>query len=198
MALPNARRCLGCYLLARLSHHCLETLCDATLPFPSPHTPTNQQENSIKSHMGRQNTLLPAEVDFHSRKRPKRPRRDDDIQGSTWRRCSLARVLSVALCCLCCLKRAAGEVRSVSRVYHSACLERGQSYWDYENFQLSSVGWEDVDRYEVTGRLGFGRFSEVRWLRRTRPQSPRGLYAGSEQIVAVQICMCVVFLTELV
>lgn len=55
-----------------------------------------------------------------------------------------------------------GEVRSVSRVYHSACLERGQSYWDYENFQLSSLGWEDVDRYEVTGRLGFGRFSEVR------------------------------------
>lgn len=50
----------------------------------------------------------------------------------------------------------------MSRVYHSACLERGQSYWDYENFQLSSVDWENPDRYEVTGRLGFGKFSEVR------------------------------------
>lgn len=49
----------------------------------------------------------------------------------------------------------------MSRVYHSACLERGQSYWDYENFRLSSLQWEDVDRYEVNGRLGFGRFSEV-------------------------------------
>lgn len=49
----------------------------------------------------------------------------------------------------------------MSRVYHSACLERGQSYWDYENFRLSSLRWEDVDRYEVNGRLGFGRFSEV-------------------------------------
>lgn len=46
-------------------------------------------------------------------------------------------------------------------MYHSACLERGQSYWDYENFRLSSLRWEDVDRYEVNGRLGFGRFSEV-------------------------------------
>lgn len=49
----------------------------------------------------------------------------------------------------------------MSRVYHSACLERGQSYWDYENFRLNSLRWEDVDRYEVNGRLGFGRFSEV-------------------------------------
>ena len=49
----------------------------------------------------------------------------------------------------------------MSRVYHSACLERGQSYWDYENFRLSSLRWEDVDKYEVNGRLGFGRFSEV-------------------------------------
>lgn len=49
----------------------------------------------------------------------------------------------------------------MSRVYHSACLERGQSYWDYENFRLSSLRWENVDRYEVNGRLGFGRFSEV-------------------------------------
>lgn len=75
------------------------------------------------------------------------------------------RVLSLAVAA-CLLSGArlsvVAEVRSVSRVYHSACLERGQSYWDYENFQLSSVGWEDVDRYEVTGRLGFGRFSEVR------------------------------------
>lgn len=49
----------------------------------------------------------------------------------------------------------------MSRVYHSACLERGQSYWDYENFRLSSLEWEDGERYEVTGRLGFGRFGEV-------------------------------------
>lgn len=68
----------------------------------------------------------------------------------------------LVLACLVSAKRSGAEVRSVSRVYHSACLERGQSYWDYENFQLNSVDWEDVDRYEVTGRLGFGRFSEVR------------------------------------
>ncbi|CAM9318921.1 unnamed protein product [Choristocarpus tenellus] len=53
------------------------------------------------------------------------------------------------------------EVRSVSKVYHSACLERGQRYWDYENFQLASLEWEDVERFEVTRRLGCGRFSEV-------------------------------------
>ncbi|CAM9148695.1 unnamed protein product [Hapterophycus canaliculatus] len=77
-------------------------------------------------------------------------------------RCSLARA-STAVVLWCCLlvRPSAGEVRSVSRVYHSACLERGQSYWDYENFRLSSLHWEDVDRYEVNGRLGFGRFSEV-------------------------------------
>lgn len=46
-------------------------------------------------------------------------------------------------------------------MYHSACLERGQSYWDYDNFRLSSLDWEDGERYEVTGRLGFGRFGEV-------------------------------------
>lgn len=56
------------------------------------------------------------------------------------------------------------QVRTVSRVYHSACLEGGQSYWDYDNFQLSSVDWETPDRYEVTRRLGYGRFSEVRGL----------------------------------
>ncbi|CAN0099640.1 unnamed protein product, partial [Discosporangium mesarthrocarpum] len=53
------------------------------------------------------------------------------------------------------------EVRSASRVYSRACLERGQRYWDYENFQLSSLEWEDVERFEVTRRLGCGRFSEV-------------------------------------
>lgn len=68
----------------------------------------------------------------------------------------------VVLAWLMTAKRSKAEVRSVSRVHHSACLERGQSYWDYENFQLSSLTWDDVDRYEVIGALGFGRFSEVR------------------------------------
>lgn len=70
------------------------------------------------------------------------------------------RAVAAALCGLLATP-SAGEVRSVSRVYHSACLERGQSYWDYENFRLSSLEWEDGERYEVTGRLGFGRFGEV-------------------------------------
>ncbi|CAM9684630.1 unnamed protein product [Scytosiphon promiscuus] len=77
-------------------------------------------------------------------------------------RYSIARASTLVAVCWCLLATpCAGEVRSVSRVYHSACLERGQSYWDYENFRLSSLRWEDVDRYEVYGRLGFGRFSEV-------------------------------------
>lgn len=60
-------------------------------------------------------------------------------------------------------------------MYHSACLERGQSYWDYENFQLSSVDWEDPDGYEVTGRLGFGRFSEVSLSRQVRKMAKNWL-----------------------
>lgn len=91
----------------------------------------------------------------------KRRRRDSTSFHASWRG-SLARASAAAALCGCLLaSRCAGEVRSVSRVYHSACLERGQSYWDYENFRLSSLRWEDVDRYEVNGRLGFGRFSEV-------------------------------------
>lgn len=94
----------------------------------------------------------------------KRPPKND--KSSSVRRVRnyslLARALvAVALCYLWPARSAMGEVRSVSRVYHSACLERGQAYWDYENFQLSSLDWEDIDRYGVTGRLGFGRFSEV-------------------------------------
>ncbi|CAN0563904.1 unnamed protein product, partial [Ectocarpus sp. 12 AP-2014] len=94
------------------------------------------------------------------RRRAKRPR----CVGNNFHaqlRFFLARASSaVALCCCLFAKPSAGEVRSVSRVYHSACLERGQSYWDYENFRLSSLRWEDVDRFQVNGRLGFGRFSE--------------------------------------
>ncbi|CAM9115598.1 unnamed protein product, partial [Ectocarpus fasciculatus] len=95
------------------------------------------------------------------KRRAKRPRcAGNDFHAQL--RCLLARASSaVALCCCLFAKPSAGEVRSVSRVYHSACLERGQSYWDYENFRLSSLRWEDVDGYEVNGRLGFGRFSEV-------------------------------------
>lgn len=78
-------------------------------------------------------------------------------KGHSVRRCSSVLVL-IALS----LERCFAEVRSVSRVYHSACLEKGQTYWDYENFQLSSVNFDDVDRYEIIGRLGFGRFSEVK------------------------------------
>lgn len=80
------------------------------------------------------------------------------------RRCfprSFALVVVSAIALSLSSERCSAEVRSVSRVYHSACLERGQSYWDYENFQLSSVKLDDVDRYEIIGRLGFGRFSEV-------------------------------------
>lgn len=68
---------------------------------------------------------------------------------------------AVMLCSPSTVDRCAGEIQSVSRVYHSACLERGQKYWDYDNFQLGSLKWEDPDRYEITARLGFGRFSEV-------------------------------------
>eukprot|EP00903_Cladosiphon_okamuranus_P009193 g8780.t1 len=91
----------------------------------------------------------------------KRRRRVSSSFHASWRG-SLARASVAAAVCGCLLaEQCTGEVRSVSRVYHSACLERGQSYWDYENFRLSSLRWEDVDRFEVTGRLGFGRFSEV-------------------------------------
>lgn len=78
---------------------------------------------------------------------------------SVWRCSFVVVVMSVVALSL---SRCFAEVRSVSRVYHSACLERGQTYWDYENFQLSSVKFDDVDRYEIIGRLGFGRFSEVK------------------------------------
>lgn len=81
--------------------------------------------------------------------------------SSSFSRCFPARCAVAAALCGLLATPSAGEVRSVSRVYHSACLERGQSYWDYENFRLSSLEWEDGERYEVTGRLGFGRFGEV-------------------------------------
>ena len=92
--------------------------------------------------------------------------RPSDRGGGAGGRCfrfqSFALMSAAALCLSLSVDRCFAEVRSVSQVYHSACLERGQSYWDYENFQLSSIDWDEVDRYEVTGRLGFGRFSEAR------------------------------------
>lgn len=97
------------------------------------------------------------------KKGTKRPRHGVPPFGSSssFPRCFPARRAVAAALCGLLATPSAGEVRSVSRVYHSACLERGQSYWDYENFRLSSLEWEDGERYEATGRLGFGRFGEV-------------------------------------
>lgn len=119
-------------------------------------------DNQMWQAHRQQQTDIPSDFRCPRRtKSAKRPRRS----GCSFHdrlRCSVARASTAVVLCWCLLaKSCAGEVRSVSRVYHSACLERGQSYWDYENFRLSSLSWEDVDRYEVNGRLGFGRFSEV-------------------------------------
>lgn len=126
------------------------------------HRPPAPSKNRMRQARHLQEVAVPQVPRCNRRPRSaKRPRRERSNFQRRWR-CSLARASAAVAVCGCLLaKPSAGELRSVSRVYHSACLERGQSYWDYENFRLNSLRWESVDRYEVTGRLGFGRFSEV-------------------------------------
>lgn len=53
------------------------------------------------------------------------------------------------------------EVRVSSRIYNNVCINQGQRYWDYENFQPRETDWLDPEAFEVVRRLGSGRFSEV-------------------------------------
>ncbi|BGP34311.1 hypothetical protein JCM10296v2_006126 [Rhodotorula toruloides] len=47
---------------------------------------------------------------------------------------------------------------SVARVYANACETLGPSWWDYDSLQLR-FGYQD--QYEITRRLGRGKYSEV-------------------------------------
>lgn len=47
---------------------------------------------------------------------------------------------------------------SVARVYPNVCVNRPPSYYDYENHQLT---WRSQDDYEVTRKIGRGKYSEV-------------------------------------
>ncbi|CAM9384128.1 unnamed protein product [Phaeothamnion confervicola] len=68
--------------------------------------------------------------------------------------------LLLAVLLLCCGEIVA-EVRSVSKVYHSVCLQKGQQYWDYDSYALTSMATESVDSFEITRRLDSGKFSQV-------------------------------------
>ncbi|EQC29921.1 CMGC/CK2 protein kinase [Saprolegnia diclina VS20] len=47
---------------------------------------------------------------------------------------------------------------SRARVYADVCESRPREYWDYENL---SVTWGDQDGYEVSRKIGRGKYSEV-------------------------------------
>ncbi|ODQ80228.1 hypothetical protein BABINDRAFT_161200 [Babjeviella inositovora NRRL Y-12698] len=47
---------------------------------------------------------------------------------------------------------------SLARVYADANQHKPQSYWDYDS---ASIVWRPQDKYEVTKRLGRGKYSEV-------------------------------------
>ncbi|GAA6057241.1 hypothetical protein JCM3770_003818 [Rhodotorula araucariae] len=47
---------------------------------------------------------------------------------------------------------------SVSRVYADTCAKLGRDWWDYDDLQLQ---WGLQDRYEITRKLGRGKYSEV-------------------------------------
>lgn len=47
---------------------------------------------------------------------------------------------------------------SSSKVYADALSLKPQEYWDYENLQIK---WNSQDKYEVTKKLGRGKYSEV-------------------------------------
>ncbi|BGP42380.1 Homeobox protein HD-6 [Rhodotorula kratochvilovae] len=47
---------------------------------------------------------------------------------------------------------------SVSRVYADACAKLGRDWWEYDNLQLQ---WGLQERYEITRKLGRGKYSEV-------------------------------------
>lgn len=47
---------------------------------------------------------------------------------------------------------------SLARVYADANQHKPQAYWDYDN---ASIVWRSQDKYEVTKRLGRGKYSEV-------------------------------------
>ncbi|CAM9165728.1 unnamed protein product, partial [Chrysoparadoxa australica] len=71
--------------------------------------------------------------------------------------------LKIVLVSVLCLWDLAGaELKSVAKVYQSACLQRGQDYWDYESYDLEGYDrWTSGDRYEILRKLGSGKFSEV-------------------------------------
>ncbi len=45
-----------------------------------------------------------------------------------------------------------------ARVYAEICDSRPQEYWDYENL---CINWGEQDNYEVTRKIGRGKYSEV-------------------------------------
>lgn len=47
---------------------------------------------------------------------------------------------------------------SVSRVYCDVLATKPQSYWDYEN---ANISWNSQENYEVVEKLGRGKYSEV-------------------------------------
>lgn len=49
-------------------------------------------------------------------------------------------------------------VTSVSKVYTDVLASKPQSYWDYENINIK---WNVQDNYEITKKLGRGKYSEV-------------------------------------
>lgn len=47
---------------------------------------------------------------------------------------------------------------SISRVYSDALSSKSQTFWDYENLNIT---WNSQDDYEIIKKLGRGRYSEV-------------------------------------
>ena len=57
------------------------------------------------------------------------------------------------------LKRQLAQgLRNFSTAYRSKALDLGETYYDYENYKMD---WGNTDDYEITARLGGGKFGEV-------------------------------------
>lgn len=57
------------------------------------------------------------------------------------------------------LNQKSQRVYSVAKVYASACEDRPQEYWDYE--QSVTIAWGKIFNYEIINKIGRGKYSEV-------------------------------------
>jgi casein kinase II subunit alpha len=44
------------------------------------------------------------------------------------------------------------------KYFSDVCIEAGEDYYDYENF---NVDWGSMENYEVLSKIGRGKYSEV-------------------------------------